>query len=206
MSTQKVSVPLLWPSVVTPKNEIEAIKYLHAHLCGLEYSVAAWKAALELYKLATNPPLEIEKSVASRWRFIACNECILELYHLRARLEKIRSVRLRDCPSLRPLVDIQQAKSAAKGLDEYFPGIEPLRHATAHQGENEAHSEKHAPDGRYALRGFREKDRFSAPHEGTIYSIDLTDESLDKIAEVVAEFLIAFQNAASTLEQQGHLD
>jgi hypothetical protein len=206
MSAQKIIVPLLWPSTATPKDEVASIRYLNAHLHGLESSVAAWEAALLLYKLAINPPPEIVRSVASKWRFIACNECILELYHLRARLEKIRSVRLRDCPSLRELVDMQRAKSASKRLDEYFPGIGPLRHATAHQGENEAHPEKHATDGLYALRGFKEKDRFSAPHEGKLYSLDITDESLDQIREVVVEFLNAFRTAAATLESQGHLD
>jgi hypothetical protein len=97
--------PLLWPSVVTPIKETAGIKDLYAHLTGLQYSVLAWEAALLLYKTALNPPPSISRSVASRWRFVACNECVLELYHLRARLEKIQSVQLRKCPSLRTLVD-----------------------------------------------------------------------------------------------------
>jgi hypothetical protein len=199
-------VPLLWPSIATPAEEVAAIKNLYAALTGLEYSVEAWEAALLLYKTSKQPPPSISRSVAGRWRFIACHECILELYHLRARFEKIRSVRLRACPSLRPFLDPSTMRSATKRLDEYFPDIEALRHATAHKGENEAHPEAHAPDGQYALSGFREPDRFSAPYDRTLRYLDITDLSLERINEVVAEFLGAFAAAAAELEKQGHLE
>jgi hypothetical protein len=88
-------VPLLWPSVATPESEVAAVKELYAQLMGLEYSVTAWEAGLLLYQTAKQPPSSISKHVASRWRFVACNECVLELYHLRSRLEKIQSVQLR---------------------------------------------------------------------------------------------------------------
>lgn len=198
--------PLFWPSVATPGEEVAAIKTVHAHLTGLEYSVLAWEAALMLYKTAKHPPPSISRSVASRWRFIACNECVLELYHLRARLEKIQSVLLRTCPSLRNLLDASKMRGARKMLNDYFPDIELLRHATAHKGENEAHPEIHAPDGRYALTGFREPDRFSAPYQGQLYYLDITDQSLQRIIEVVTEFFGAFQVAATELENQGHLE
>ena len=198
--------PLLWPSIATPSEEIVAIKDLYAHLVGLEYNVEAWHAALLLYKIAKEPPSSIPCSVASRWRFMACNECVLELYHLRARLEKIRSVKLRDCSSLRTLLDASRMRSASRKLDEYFPDIEALRHATAHKGENEAHPEVHAPDGKYALTGFRETDRFSASYEGKLCCLDITDESFRRINEVVTEFFGAFELAADALERQGHLE
>lgn len=199
-------VPLLWPSIVTPVEETAAIKDLYAHLTGLGYSVEAWEAALLLYRTANQPPSSISRSVASRWRFIACNECVLELYHLRARLEKIRSIKLRNCPSLRSLLDTAKMRSASKRLDEYFPYIESLRHATAHKGENEAHPEIHAPDGLLALTGFREPDRFSAPYKGQLCYLDITEHSLQRINEVVVEFLGAFETAAVELEKQGHLE
>ncbi len=198
--------PLLWPSVFTPSEEVEAIKTAYAHLIGLEDSVHAWEAALMLYKTANNPPPSVSRSVASHWRFIACNECVLELYHLRSRLERIPSVLLRACPSIRSLLSASKLRSARKRLDDYFPGIEFLRHATAHKGENEAFPEIHAPDGRYALSGFREPDRFSAPYKGTLYYLDITDQSLRNIAEVVTEYFEAFQTAAVELEKQGHLE
>jgi hypothetical protein len=198
--------PLLWPSVATPAEEVDAIKNVSAHLTGLQYSVLAWEAALMLYKTAKQPPPSVSRSVASRWRFIACNECVLELYHLKARLAKIQSVLLRACPSLRSLVDTSKMRGARRTLDDYFPHIEALRHATAHKGENEAHPEVHAPDGKYALTGFREPDRFTAPYEGELYYLDITDQSLQRIIEVVTEFFGAFQVAATELEKQGHLE
>ena len=198
--------PLLWPSVSTPPDEVDAVRSLTAHLSGLEYSVLAWEAALMLYKTAKNPPPSVSGAIASRWRFIACNECVLELYHLRCRLEKIQAVLLRGCPSLRTLLNVAEMRSARKMLDEYFPDVEALRHATAHKGENEAHPEVHAPDGKYALTGFREPDRFIAPFEGRLYYLDITDQSLKRIVEVVTKFFGAFQVAAIELEKQGHLE
>jgi hypothetical protein len=197
---------LLWPSSKTPQAEIAAIKDLNAHLLGLEYSVTAWQAGLLLYEAAKHPPASIPKGVASRWRFVACNECVLGLYHLRARIEKIQSVQLRKCPSLRARIDIEKLRGARKRLDEHFPGIEALRHAIAHKGENEAHPELHAPDGQFALSGFREPDVFSAPYKGELYRLPLTDQSLERIREVVAEFSQAFTGAAAQLESEGHLD
>jgi hypothetical protein len=198
--------PLLWPSVLTPSGEAAAVKDLYAHLTGLQYSVEAWEAALLLYVTAKNPPPSISRAVASRWRFVACNECVLELYHLRVRLEKIQSVKLRNCPSLRPSIDLSRVRSARKKLEEYFPDVEALRHATAHKGENEAHPDLHAPDGQYALSGFREPDRYSAPYQGHLRYLDITHQSLQRITEVVTEFFGAFENAARELEKQGHLE
>lgn len=199
-------VPLLWPSIATPSAEISGIKDLYAHLTGLEYSLEAWEAGLLLYQTAKQPPSSVSRSVASRWRFVACNECVLELYHLRARLEKIQSVQLRKCPSVRAAIDISKLKSARKKLDEYFPDTEALRHATAHKGQNESHPDIHAPDGTYAFTGFREVDVYSAPYEGQLRHLAITNQSLEKINEVVAEFLSAFEAPAAELERQGHLE
>ena len=199
-------VPLLWPSSQTPAVETEAIKRLYAHLSGLAYSIHAWEAALLLYQTALNPPSSISREVASRWRFVAANECIWELYHLRARLEKVQSVVLRDCPSIVPLVDRALLRRSRKQLDEYFPDIEALRHATAHKGEIEAHPEAHASNGLYAPVGFREPNRFSAPYEGQLRYLDITNESLEKVVNVVAAYVGAFAPATTALEEQGHLE
>lgn len=203
---QLPKVPLLWPSAATPINEVAAIKNLHAHLWGLYYSVEAWHAALILFQTAKNPPVSVSRPIATRWRWIACNECVLELYHLRCRLEKIQSVQLRKCPSVHTLVDVAILRTARKRLDEYFPDIEDLRHATAHCGQNEAHPEEHAPNGQYALTRLYEQDKYCAPYRGVLCSLDITNESLQRVSEVVAEFIGAFNVAAATLERQGHLE
>lgn len=199
-------VPLLWPSIATPQNEVASIRNLYAHLWGLYYSVEAWQAGLLLYQTANDPPVSVPLSIARRWRWIGCNECILELYHLRCRLEKIQSVQLRKCPSVRTLVDVSTLRAARKRLDEYFPDIEYLRHATAHKGENEAHPEEHAPDGQYALTRLQEPDKYTAPYRGRLCTLDITYDSLQRIAEVVSDFLRAFNGAAAELERQGHLE
>jgi hypothetical protein len=100
--------PLLWPSILTPAAEIAEVKSLYALLTGVECSAKGWDAALALYRTSLSPPNSISKDVASRWRWIACNECILELYHLRSRMEKIQAVQLRSkrpaIPFLNPTV------------------------------------------------------------------------------------------------------
>lgn len=198
--------PLLWPSIATPNSEIAGIKNLYAHLHGLTSSVKAWEAGLRLYQLAIRPPAGVPRDIAGRWRFIACNECVLELFHLRARLEKIQSVQLRKCTSIRPWIDMATLRSARKNLEDYFPDIETLRHAIAHTGENESHPEVHAPDGNYALTGFREPDVFSKPYQGHLRRLEMTDQSLQRVSDVVDEFLSGFSGAALELERQGHLD
>lgn len=191
---------------MTPQAEVAAIRDLNAHLIGLQYSVTAWQAGLLLYQTAKHPPASIPKKIASCWRFVASNECVLELYHLRSRLEKIQSVQLRRCPSLRASIDVERLRSARKRLDEYFPGIEALRHAIAHKGENEVHPELHAPDGQFALSGFRAPDVFSAPYKGELYCLSITEQSLQRINDVVSEFGTGFVSAADKLEREGHLD
>jgi hypothetical protein len=200
------SPPFVWPSVLTPPDEVAGVKDLNAHLMGLQYSVEAWEAALLLYQTALDPPAGISRSAASRWRFIACNECVLELYHLRARLEKTQSVQLGKCPSLRPSIDVTVLRGARKELDEHFPDIELLRHAVAHRGENEAHPNVHADNGMFALSGFREPDVFSIPYKGTLRRLSITNESLDKINSAVTRFFSAFAAASAELESQGHLE
>ena len=199
--------PLLWPSINTPTAEIEEVKGLYAQLTGVEHSVAAWEASLALYKLSLDRPAAVSRDIAGRWRWIACNECILELYHLRSRMEKIQAVQLRRCPSLLPWIQFASLRSARKKLDEYFPDVEALRHATAHRGENEVNHEQHAPEGhRFALTGFREPHRYSTPYQGKMRTLDITAVSLDRITEVVNSYLCAFEGAEKQLEAQGHLE
>jgi len=205
-ATAPLVVRLLWPSVQTPAAEIAAVKDLYAHLIGLTYSVKAWEAALLLYQTGKSPPPTIPHAVASRWRFIACNECVLELYHLRARLQRIQSVLLGACPSVRGFIDVAELKSARKRLDEYFPHIEALRHATAHKGEIEAFPKDHAPDGEFALAGFREPGRYSLHYKGELHFLDITPQTLQKIGEVVQEFISAFEPVIVELEKQGHIE
>jgi hypothetical protein len=201
-----LSPPLLWPSVSTPTTEFDAIKDLYAHLTGLKYSVEAWEAGLQLYKLAIRPPVEVKPDVASQWRFIAAGECVLELNHLKKRIEKIRGVKVKKCPSLNASIDTEKLRQSAKLFDEYFPNIRELRDAMAHAGEFDAYPEMHAPDGMFALKGFREPHVFSAPFKRQLYRLALTDSTLSQMVEVVEGIFHAFIPASELLESQGHVD
>ena len=198
--------PLLWPSVKSPTSEVDAIKDLYLHLIGIEYSLQAWEAALHLYKTGRKPPASIARQTGRLWCFIAARECAMELFHLRARLLKIRSVLLRKCPTVQKLVDVKQLRGASKLLDECFPDIELLRHSIAHKGENEVHPETHAPDGRYALTHMTDDGLFSSPYEGTVRKLHVSDSSFEQIQEVVALYFSAFSVAAEVLLIEGHIE
>lgn len=198
--------PLLWPSVATPTTEVAAIKDLHANLWGVAYNVEAWAAAFRLYAFAKQAPSTVTNDDARRWKFIASKECVLQLHHLRERLEKIRGFKIRACPSLTGCIEFARLREATKLLDEYFPGIDDLRDAIAHAGANDVLPDRHATEGGYLLVSFQEMDRYSAPHKGVAHHLDITDSSLKRINKIVAEFFLAFTTAARMLEQQGHVD
>lgn len=199
------TAPLLWPSVMTPKSETAPIKDLYVNLCGVTSNAKAWSAALDLYKFAKKAPKSVNNDTAWHWKFIASHECVMQLHHLRERLEKIKGFKVRSCPSLKNSIDATQMRNATRLLDVYFPHIDKLRHAIAHAGANDTNSKEHAPDGQFGLVGFKELDKFSAPYQGAIWQLDITTESLDKINEVVSEFFGAFIKTSQILELEGHL-
>jgi len=197
--------PLLWPSVATPAAEAAAIKDLNADLIGVRYSVLAWDAALGLYQFARGLPDPVETELARHWAFIASRACAMELYHLKDRVQCIRSKKVKLCgASVIEHLDGTLLRKAAKHLDEKFPHIEGLRHAVAHAGANDTQPEQHAPDGRFGLTGFREGDTFSAPYKKSMPSLDISEASLAHIVGVVRDVFSSFEAAATALEQAGH--
>lgn len=201
-----LKVPALWPSVQTPSTEVAAIKDLMASLHGVAGNVEAWASALRLYQFAKQKRHTIAQNDSSQWRFIACTESALQLHHLRERMEKIKGYKLAACPSIAPAVDKGELRIATTLLDKQFPNIDQLRHAIAHAGEFDTLPGNHVPEGDFGLVGFREDDRFSAYFEGKLRTLDMTDESLEQIMKIAARYLVAFEPAAKTLEQQGHLE
>gem|GEM_PF-1186424 len=129
-----------------------------------------------------------------------------QLHHLKKRIEKIRGVVIKKCPSLSDAIDSTLLRKSTKLLNDYFPEIDGLRDAMAHAGEFDAHPEVHAPDGMFALKGFREPHRFSAPFKRKLYHLDITDETLTRITEVVVLFFEGFMPASAMLEAQGHVE
>lgn len=198
--------PDLWPSVKTPESERQAIKWLRAHLSALEASLESWAAALRLYQFSKAPVAGIASAVSRKWRFIAATECAFELHHLKMHFAKIRGVTLKKCPSILPLVELSKLRGAAKRFDEFFPGLDSLRDAIAHSAEFDAHPEDHAPDGKYALSGFSDEDRYTVPFRGKLYHVDLTEHTLAQMRRVVEEFFAGFGPAVRALESEGHIE
>jgi hypothetical protein len=159
-----------------------------------------------LYELSKQAPGGFGLNVVRRWRFVASSECVMQLHHLKERLQRVKGLKLRECASIKDNVDIRLLRESTKLYSDYFPHIDELRHAVAHAAEIDAEPEKHAPDGRFGLVGFREADRFSAPYKGQLRHLDLTKTTLDCINEVVTGAFDAFVPVAQELERQGHLE
>lgn len=199
-------VPVLWPSRATPASEVDAVKDLYANLVGVHYNVEAWSAALRLYQFTESQPTGVPRDDIRSWKFLAAKECVMQLYHLRERIDKVRSFKIGECPSLSKVIEHEKLRQALKKLNVLFPHIDNLRDAVAHTASIDTNPRKHATDGKFALVGFREEHRFSSPYEGQVYHLDLTKESLGKIERVAELFFSAFVAAAVKLEQEGHLE
>jgi hypothetical protein len=201
-----VRAPVLWPSILTPPEEVGPIKDLYAQLCGVVFNVDAWASSLRLYQFSNSTPPGVTRADARQWKFIATNECALQLHHLRERLERISGYFLRPCTSLGSRINTSQMRAARKMLDDHFPDIDMLRHAIAHAGRIEATPKGQAPEEAFALTGFKEGDRFATRYEGAVRSLDITRESLEQITTAATTFLGAFAAAAKALEEEGHLE
>jgi hypothetical protein len=182
------------------------MKDLDANLYGVSYNVEAWEAALELYKFAKAPPEGVRRELTRQWVLLACAQCVMQLYHLRERLRTIKGFKVRPCASISHWIDDQQLRNATNLLDHYFPDIEDLRDAIAHTGTIGTNPSKHAPDGMFALVGFHEPGVFSAPYNGVMKHLAITDEALQRIRGVVSAFFQGFARAAQELERLGHAD
>lgn len=201
-----VTPPTLWPSVATPLGEIEHIKELHIQLLAVTYNVEAFQAALLLHQFASARPAQVDRDVARRWVFLAAAECVFQLHHLKVRLAAIKAKKLRPCASIYPLIDVQRAREAAGRLNKLFPDVDALRNALAHAAANGMHPEAHAPNGQFGLTGFAQPGVFSAPFQGVMRSLRISNDTLAQINEVVSDYFLAFVPAAHELARAGHLD
>jgi hypothetical protein len=161
---------------------------------------------LQLFRFSKQKPPSVAQDVARSWSFIAAHECVHQLHHLRARLGLIKGHKVRACPSLKPGIDTHALRAATRKLDEYFPHIDPMRHAIAHSGANEVKPQEHAPPSGWLLTRLDDSGRFSTYYQGSECFIDISEESLAKIQEVATMFLGGFRQAAQILEQQGYAD
>jgi hypothetical protein len=198
--------PVIWPSGETPPDEIEPLKDLYANLWGVYYNVEAWGSSLELLVFSRQKHQGIAADLLRRWSFIAANECVHQLHHLRERLALIKGHKVRACPSLMGSVDTKALRTATRKLDEFFPHIDAMRHAIAHSGANDVRPEKHASESGWLMTQLDDNGRYSTYYEGRERSIEINGESLGKLESVAATFLGGFIEAARTLELQGYAD
>ena len=196
----------IWPPASFSPEDKQSTKNLYATLCGLKFNIDAWEAALALYKYAKAAPYPgVDRALAWQWKWIAVHECIMQTYHLGERLQLLRAT-VGKCRPIATYVDAQELRHALRLFDASFPGSEQLRHTIAHWGTMDTVPSKHALHGGYALHRLTDDDQFEAPYEGVMYTLGITQESLDKLTGIVRTFFRGFAPAAQELARLGNSD
>lgn len=199
-------MPLLWPSVCTPSDEIEAIKALTANLNGIEANFRAVETAFRLYWFCKIPSPHVARSDLEGWRYIAAHACTFEMNNLGRRLRDVAGKRTQSLPSIRHLIDWGAIRESKKSFERLLPDAEAIRNSVAHFAENDVDPNDHVVLGQCYLGGFHEPDVFSAPYRKRLRSIHLTNNTIANLRDVVSAYLAAFRMAAAELDQQGSLD
>jgi hypothetical protein len=91
------------------EDEADAVLDLNANLHGVAFNVEAWSAALELYKFSRSRPDNVDRNLARKWRFIAADQCVMQLYYLRERLKVIKP-QDQGCKTIADVIDFRYSK------------------------------------------------------------------------------------------------
>jgi hypothetical protein len=198
--------PLLWPAISTTEADSEAIKELGASLHGLYFNVEAWDAALQLYKFSKNPPVSISREVASKWKFIAIYQCVMQADYFRERLQFLPGRKGMKCQSISTTMNNKLFEDAVGVFKKEFPNIKALRHAVAHFGMVESLPEHHAPDGVFPIYKIESNDVFKAPFKGVVNELAITDATLQKLTHITTMIFESLAPSAKELERLGYAD
>jgi len=202
----KLKPPDLWPPVGLSREEHEATKTLHVMVFSLRYFVETWAAALELFRFGKSRPEYVKRDLARQWQWITIHECAMQIAFLLEALTIIRAHRLRPCQTVRLHFDRGSMRRAFGLFEEYFPNFEEVRHAVAHRGSVSFSPEKHAPDGLFGIARITDADRFETTYEGVQYHLDITAETLGRMADVVTTFWAAFAPVEKVFDRLGRSD
>ena len=116
---------------------------------------------------------------------------------------------LKDCPSLKGLLETDWMRRARRAFSQKFPKAERVRHSIAHSGqtiESREDFDANAFSGQMDYPGIIKADgrgimiqdsmagrRYMATHAGEVVSYELSAETLDLLCEIAKEFYRAFE-------------
>jgi hypothetical protein len=90
------------------------------------------------------------------------------------------------CPSLRASVDAQSFRTARRMFNNYFPGSDKIRHATAHSGEylySEAGMRDHSLGQGSQFNNINGVTLMTA-YRGRMLTLDISKETLERLDEI----------------------
>jgi hypothetical protein len=204
MHLAHLKVPDLSPPVGLSKQNDSETRSLNAAVIALRYHVEGFAAALELCRFSRLKPGNVNAQLAWDWQWIGINEAAMRIWFLRDAMDIVRKNRVPACASVAPNADDTAMERALSLFDTYFPEFRKMRNAVAHVPGLELARTKPLPkDGLYAGPQIKDGDRFELVNDGMRYSMDMTNQTLNKLTEVLLTFWSAFTPVERAFNERG---
>ncbi|HEY8066660.1 MAG TPA: hypothetical protein VIF40_18325 [Methylosinus sp.] len=193
-----------------PESERDEAFALQRNVASLTGIYDSFEAAVTLFEDCSGPPprldgdesrIDMKKhNLHKNWRFIAAKSGAMSIYEFYQIIHSINKS-IKKCPTLAPLVDINERKKSAKLFDDAFPKFGGIRNSLAHGAEATSDNEKIL---RHALMPFGGEltilmnsaiigNEFCITVDGTILGYLVSRESVDKLKAALDALLKALQ-------------
>ncbi|MEO6580546.1 MAG: hypothetical protein ABIN83_05295, partial [Sphingomicrobium sp.] len=129
---------------------------------------------------------------------MAAHYCVLSVYHFQSTLRSIRHC-LGQCPALEKFVDVKVLVAAIARFDNDFPDFKMVRDAVGHYADRLYKpaniAARHHADGEAFTHGTLMGRKLTFTDDGRYISLEVSGESLEKLALIQFDCFEAFQKA-----------
>ncbi len=203
-SSDPIPVPVATPHLYVsslPEAEQDAADVIVFWLYGMDGYHQDMIAAVELYEhcLTLMPVL-----TPSRWPAIPIRDGALSIYHFGMSMGGIRG-KLKQCPTLHSLVDIDKLREADRVFRAAFPRIELLRHAISHAAEEIPKILKQGHPSGLVLINSVVGNKFEITKDGNRIGYEISMKNVEKLNDVKEIFYSAFRSAERSLSRKTDL-
>ena len=193
---------------VVPETEREAFLALVVSVNGLASYIRMFRSAVELFEYAEvlQEP-GISKHQCGNWQLVAARDGAMSMFHFQRILEQ-SGISLKNCPTVRALLDHEKLRSARRRFNAVFPDVARVRHAVAHSaemGETAANFQRNSFSGSADLQAVLIEEakhirinnclmgrRFTTTHDGEIIEYELGYTTLGMLCSIATEFYDGF--------------
>lgn len=203
-----LEAPDLWPPVGLSKKEYDATMWLHAIVPSLAEFVEGFAAALQLYKFTASKPTNMSSGTIRKWQWFALDAGAMQIWHLRESLNLIPR-KIRPCLTVARYVDREAMQRAVDLFDkQHFANFKAIRDGIAHAPTVALARESGytLDDGSLASGRITDGHRYEVINGGKRYHFHMTEETLDKVAEVLTTYWSAFSPVEKAFDQAGRSD